>query len=117
MLPSAVVSDRRLQSCRSAQVVALGPPHLNLKARVTRGSIHVVVELLSVRPTSSDPADFRPLHAFVSVDRHARLLRVEAGGQSSLTFAGLPSGVHTIRYGTFVFDGLLDGHTACVRIP
>jgi hypothetical protein len=88
-----------VESCRTASMTfTRGAPVLKVTANIAGDSLTLDAELLATEGTSPDRDSFRP---FIAVDGQLILLNLPSFGKISLTYPGLSTGSHFVRYGVF----------------
>lgn len=113
-MPPAVYAVATAQTCSANQFFTIQGPHIVVNDTVSPGTLALKIRLVSNEPTSLDPAAWR---AFVSVDGRPMVVNIEAGGTVSVAYPGLGAGVHSVRYGVYRYDKLVQDQFFCREVP
>jgi len=112
LIPPQVLTALRAQPCSNG-TITLHAPVLKVDVRVLEDSLNLEATLVSSVGTSADSNAF---HAFVTVDGQLVILNLPPFGKISLTYPGLSSGTHFVRYGVFKGATVLQNESICPRV-
>jgi len=113
-MPPAVRAAATAVNCSANQFFTVEGPILDVKGTVSPGTLALKIRLVSNEPTSLAPAAWR---AFVSVDGRPMILNIQAGGIVSVAYPGLGGGMHSVRYGVYRYDVLVQNQFFCREVP
>lgn len=113
-MPPAVYAVATARSCSTNQFFTIEGPHIQVIETVSAGTLALTIRLVSNEPTSLAPAAWR---AFVSLDGRPMVLNMRAGATISVAYPGLSPGIHSVRYGVYRREQLLQNQFFCSKIP
>jgi hypothetical protein len=115
-MPSAVYAVATTRTCSAKQFFTIEGPHIEVNGTVSARTLAVSIRLVSNEPTSLEPRAWR---AFVAVDGRPMIVSMQAGESVSVAFPGLRTGMHSVHYGVYRFDKLVQDEFFCreVRSP
>src|ERR1700682_1187148 len=112
--PQLLTSLKVVEPCSKAiTTITVSRPSLSVQSRVVNDTLTLDAQLLSLVATSSEPNAY---HAFIAVDGQLILLNLPSFGKISLTYPGLSSGTHFVRYGVFFGTNLLQDQQICPQV-
>jgi hypothetical protein len=113
-MPPAVYAAATAVNCSANQFFTVEGPILDVKDTVSPGTLALKIRLVSNEPTSLAPRAWR---AFVSVDGRPTILNMEARETISVAYPGLGAGMHSVRYGVYRYDVLVQDQFFCREVP
>jgi hypothetical protein len=113
-MPPAVYAVATARTCSGNEFFTIQGPHIEVNETISAGTLALNIRLVSNEPTSLAPGAWR---AFVSVDGRPMILNIRAGEAVSVAFPGLRQGMHSVRYGVYRSEVLLQDQFFCREIP
>ncbi|HTD37889.1 MAG TPA: hypothetical protein VK669_10275 [Candidatus Limnocylindrales bacterium] len=101
-------------NCSAKQFFTIQAPHIVVDNTVSPGTLALKIRLVSNEPTSLAPAAWR---AFVSVDGRPMILNMKAGQTVAVAYPRLGGGMHSVRYGVYRYDVLVQNQFFCREVP
>lgn len=113
-IPPAVYTVASDRACTSKQFFTIQAPHIRVTDSVSPGTLSVNIRLVSNEPTSLAPGAWR---AFISLDGRPTILSLEAGETVSVAYQQVTAGMHSIRYGVYRYDQIVQSQYFCRDVP
>jgi hypothetical protein len=112
-MPPSVYAVATARTCSANQFFTIQGPHIEVNETVSVGTLALNIRLVSNEPTSLARAAWR---AFISVDGRPIVLNLRVGETVSVAFPGLSAGMHSVRYGVYRGQELLQNQFFCRKI-
>lgn len=113
LMPAAIMSIAKLGTCSELQRYSTHTPHLPVEGSVRGDSLTLSVALLSIVGTSTKPDAF---HAYISVDGNPVIVSLAPQATISLTYPALSPGEHSVRYGVYRGDVVMQENSFCSKV-
>lgn len=113
-MPPSVYAVATARTCTDSQFSTIQAPHIEVTDSLSAGTLAVTIRLVSNVPTSLAAGAW---HAFISVDGRPTIISLNPDETVLVAYRELSAGMHSIRYGVYAGDQLLQSRCFSRNVP